>query len=163
GLVLAVALWVAPLQVQREGEQAVLAPAGHGRQEFARVALGVPFFGVRVGPQAPRFRVEVVEDALHQPGVEEQALDPLAVPIAALVRGPAVDSEGVLDNRDLGAALPGRLLVRLAGRWVFWKSQGQGRCRPAAGGQRNELILTMGEAALEVGLEWLAARADVPG
>src|SRR4051812_47653405 len=43
------------------------------------------------------------------------------------------------------------------------KRQGQGRRRPATRGERDELIGAVREAALEVFLEGLAARDDVPG
>ena len=83
-------------------EQAVPAPLGHGGEELARVALRVPAAGVGVGPAADRLGVQVVEDALHQPGVEQQALDPLAVPGPACVGRLAVDKEGFAVDGDLG-------------------------------------------------------------
>jgi hypothetical protein len=65
GLLLRVALGRAALEVDREGEQPVPPPLRHRGDELARVALGIPGLGVRVGPHRGGFAVPVIEDALH--------------------------------------------------------------------------------------------------
>src|SRR5262249_54028743 len=44
-----------------------------------------------------------------------------------------------------------------------WKRQRQGGGRPAAGGQGDELVLTVWEATLEISLKRSAARTHMPG
>ena len=66
-----------------------------GRDEFTRVAFGVPLAGIRVSPTFGRFRVQVVEDALDHAGIEEEALESVTVPLAALIGEPAIDEEGI--------------------------------------------------------------------
>ena len=97
-----VALGGAALEIDGEGEEAVRAPDGHGGEEFAGVALGVPFAGIRIGPTADRRGVRVVEHALHQAGVHEQALDFFILPGAAGVGGAPVDEKLVADDGDGG-------------------------------------------------------------
>jgi hypothetical protein len=64
GLILGVTLRAASLQIDREAEKSVAAPLGHRVDEFTRVAVRIPAFGVRVDPHLAGRRVQVVEDPL---------------------------------------------------------------------------------------------------
>ena len=96
-------------------QQPVTSPLGHGGDELARVAVGVPLAGVGIVPLRARLVVQVVEDPLHHPRVEQEPLDLLAVPGAALVRRLAVDMEGVADDGDVRFARRA-LLARVSAR-----------------------------------------------
>jgi len=102
GLLLGVAFGAAALEVHRKGQQPVAPPLGHGCDELSRVAIGVPPARVRVGPSRPGLGIQVVKDALHQAGIEQQAFDPVALPRSPLIRRPAVDVERIGTNGDLG-------------------------------------------------------------
>src|SRR5207244_8079575 len=66
---------------------------------------GVPAAGVGVSPAGTSSGVEVVEDALHHAGIEQQALDLMALPGPACVGGPAIDPEGVSPDGYFSPAL----------------------------------------------------------
>src|SRR5439155_19665186 len=100
-LVAGIAARVAALQVDRECQQSVAAPLRHGGDELVGVPLAVPALRIRIRPLAARLGVEVVEDALHQTRVEQQALDLLLLPGAAGVGRAAVQQKYVAADRDL--------------------------------------------------------------
>lgn len=97
-----IALGAAALEVDREREQAMFAPDGHGSQELFDVAFGIPLLCVRVSPLCDCGWILVVEDALDHTGVHEQAFDLVALEGAALVGGLAVDEELVSADFDSG-------------------------------------------------------------
>ncbi len=87
----------------------MLAPFGHGRDEFAGVPIRVPFAAVGINPAGACLGVQIVEDRLHHPRVEEQPFDSLAVEGAAFVGERAVDEELLAANGDFRASrLDGR-------------------------------------------------------
>ena len=102
GLGFGVAFGAAALEIDGEGEDAVFAPEGHGGEELVHVAVGVPFFGVGIGPPGDGSGILVVEDALDHAGVHQEPFDLMAFVGAALVSGPAVDEELVGANFDFG-------------------------------------------------------------
>src|SRR4029077_15778263 len=55
----------------------------------------------------------VIEDALHHPRIEQEALDRSALPRTALIGGSAVVEEGVAPDRDLGPARDGDIVADL--------------------------------------------------
>ena len=81
-------------------EQAVGAPVRHGGHELVGVALRIPAAGVRIRPAVAGGRVGVVEDALHQPRVEEQALDAMPLEDPARVGRLAVDQKALAIDAD---------------------------------------------------------------
>ena len=105
GLQPAVALRRPALQVQRQRQQPVPPVLGQHLDELARVALRLPGAGVRVSPAIARVRVEVIERRLDHARVEQQPLDPVAVPVPPPVGRLAVDPEVLAPNLD--ARLPG--------------------------------------------------------
>ena len=68
-------------------------PCWHGGQEFSRIAIRIPNFGINISPLLASFRIQVVEIGLHHPAVHKQAFDLLSVPNSALIRGLAVNPE----------------------------------------------------------------------
>ena len=82
------------LEIQGEGQESGGAPRGHGRHELVRIPVRVPGAGVRVPPPGPGVRVQVIEDALDQPGVEEEPLDAVSSPTPSFVGRPPIDEEG---------------------------------------------------------------------
>ena len=95
-----VALGGTALEVDAEREEAMRAPDGHGGEEFAEVALGVPLAGVGVRPAGNGLGVEVVEDALDHPGVHHEALDFFPLPSPARVGRHPVDKEFIALDGD---------------------------------------------------------------
>ena len=77
----------------QDHEQPVPAPFRHGRQEFTGVAFGIPPAGVGVGPLLNRRWIQVVENALHHAGIQQQSLNPMSVPGAPSIRRLAVEVE----------------------------------------------------------------------
>src|SRR5437016_3520466 len=66
------------------------------------VSFRVPLLGVRISPALHRVRVQVVEDALHHPRIEEQPLNLVSLPFATSVGGFAIDEELFALNGHLG-------------------------------------------------------------
>ena len=80
----------------------MLPPLRHGGKELASVSLRVPLAGVFIGPAFHRFRIRVIEDALHHARVQQQAFDLVTVPDAAFVCRLTVDVKLIAANRDYG-------------------------------------------------------------
>ena len=102
GLFLGVAFGAAALEVQGQGEDAGISVEGHGVDEFAQIAFGIPAAGVGVGPARSSGRVRIVESGLNHTGIEKQAFYFMAVPVSTLVGGVAVDIESVAFDGDGG-------------------------------------------------------------
>ncbi len=147
GLAFGVALGTAPLQVERDGEQAVPAPRGHDRDQLAGVALGVPLLRIRVRPAADRHRVAVVENGLHHARVEEQPFDLVAVPDAARVGRCAVDEELFSPDGDCGLARP--LLVAAARRTRQQAGAAQAEAQPGTQGNQTHHNLPTSPVTIE--------------
>src|SRR5829696_2735173 len=90
------------LEIDREGEQAMLPPFGHGVEKLTRVALRVPVACVGISPAVDGIGVAIMKGSLDHTRVHEQALDFLSVPGAPLIRGLAVDVELVAHDGDDG-------------------------------------------------------------
>jgi hypothetical protein len=103
---LGVALGAAALEVDGEGEESVPPPLGHGSEELAGVAFGVPR-AVGVVPEGSGLGVEVVEGALDEAGVREEALDLHAAPGPSGEGGPAAYGERVSVDADRRLACHG--------------------------------------------------------
>jgi hypothetical protein len=115
GLVAArIALWRAALEIDGECKQTVPAPLRHGRDEFTRIALGIPLVRVGIYPVLDRGRIPVVEDALDHPGVKKQSLNRAAVPGAVSVSRLVIDVELVADDGDAGLARKRCFLFRVS-------------------------------------------------
>ena len=99
GLGLAVALGTAALEIDGEAQQPGCPPDRHHLNELRRIAVGIEGT-VRIGPACPRFGIAIVEDALHQTGVRQQALDLLAVIAASGKSRLAIDEEAVVLDTD---------------------------------------------------------------
>src|SRR5262249_17780303 len=81
-------------------EQSLGLPERHRSDELAGVALRVPR-SARVIPPAARFRIPIVEDALHHSGIEQQPLDAHPVVRAPDIRrGPVHDELASFDSDD---------------------------------------------------------------
>src|SRR5262245_30486076 len=74
-------------------------------------------------------------------------------------------STGEARDAPLGSdrASPSRDVRRTRALWLLRQGQGQRRGGPAARGHGDELVLAVGEAALEVELERVAPGGDEPG
>ena len=83
-------------QIDGEGKQAASPPLRHGCDEFACVAVSIPFVGIRVGPACRGRWVLIVKNALHHTRVEQQAFDFLALKFTSFVGWLAVDEELIL-------------------------------------------------------------------
>lgn len=81
-------------------EHAVALPFGHRFQELIDGPFQIPLGSVRVVPARCGFRVEIVERRLDHAVVEEKAIDGVAVPSAALLRGLAVAVEVLAGDGD---------------------------------------------------------------
>jgi hypothetical protein len=103
GLLAGVALRTAALEIDGHGEQASTPPAGHGGDELAGVALGIEGT-VRIGEQRSRRGIEVVEHALDHPGIQQQALDPVAAEPAPRVGRTTIDQKTIAIDVDGGPA-----------------------------------------------------------
>jgi len=79
GLFARVSLGASTLQIDSEGEQPASPPPRHGSDDFAGVAVGIPFAGIRVSPACRSFRILIVKYALHHACIEQQAFDFLAL------------------------------------------------------------------------------------
>ena len=100
---LRVALRRAALKIDRETVQPVPPPCGHRLDELAGVSFRIPLTGVRVGPVGRRGRIQIIEDALHHPGVEQQPVEMMSLPDAALVGRAAIQMKRLAgDGDDVG-------------------------------------------------------------
>src|SRR4051794_15204787 len=92
----------------------------------------------------------------------DAAISRLPIRIGRGSRGHAPSPHHSNDLPTPGLAAPRRAAVE-RGALGARQAQRQRRARPGAGRERDELVLAVWEAALEVELERLAARDDVPG
>src|SRR5690242_20443309 len=80
------------------------APLRHRGAELRRIPLGIPASGIRIRPTRTRIRIEVIEDTLHHPAVEQQAFDAQAVPASPGIGWRSVDVERLAGDCDVGCS-----------------------------------------------------------